>query len=261
MKKKSQAEQPYPNDGNSRPKPTVSIKVITFFIVIVSVMLFINIAEIIFFGRLKIFLGILICWLIYLIIRRRHNLGLNIIFIRYNSIAAFLGVLVLVSYVALFGFSSEFAGGYKLEKKYAGLKDFVSEELFPDELPEFVADYKADYESSIFEGMKYFKVHFRTTGNTAAEYKRIFSEKAIYTIPYSKFKDNRTEVEKFSPEVEIWSNNDKTLAIASDMSFWKDYSKDTTVYILYAVHKWHEPESDAVIINEKEGMVEFVQLR
>ena len=170
----------------------------------------------------------------------------------------FVAFILLIILYMPGGFSSGQQWKYNFQRKYVDLMQNGRSDCFPDELPKELSEYEITYLPSVMQGTGHFRVRFRTSPQQLEEYEKEYSEQAIYTIPLTNIRsDWMTGVKEVSPKAKVGMENDRTLFIAFDNEFWEGHDEDATVYVTYAVHNFNHPHSGAVIINKKEGMVEF----
>lgn len=169
-------------------------------------------------------------------------------------------VFLFCSNIIPIGILSHSSGKYKVQKKYAISRMGFDLSMLPDDLPDNITNYELDAVPSYLQGTGHFTINFRADDEVIAEYEKECMENAVYTFGFSEMNDHYYKVEKVSPKAKQKTEDDDSLLIYYKDSFWEGHEKDTVVYMTYAEHNWNHPHNTAVIINRKDGMIEFSRL-
>ena len=240
-------------------KPNTALNAV-FALIATTIALVLTLAFLVLFiltGQGLLRLGVCLMWLIPLIIilikgAGKHSIGWSI-----TGIAGVSFVLLVMSAMFL-GVGSSVPWRYPFQRAYIRFHRSWYESILPNKLPKNISNYYFSYMPTFGQGAGHDAVRFTASTDVIEAYEKEYASQAIYTIPFSDFKDSyTTSVKEISPKAEQVSEQypSNLLHINYDYKFWTD--TDATVYVISAVHDFNHPSSYSVIISKDHTKIEF----
>ncbi|WP_028520337.1 hypothetical protein [Ruminococcus flavefaciens] len=171
--------------------------------------------------------------------------------------------LILIFFILIAkGFNCTTPWKYYSQRKYVAILHPGYSDSFPHKLPKNVSDYRIESVPSILQGTGHFSVRFSTSEQQLTRYEAEYSKQAIYIIPFSEFTyQGIASVDEMAPETYLDSREgDGSIYVPFDYDFWEGHEDDSVVYVISVVHNSNHPRGESVIINKKDGMIEFVKV-